>query len=152
MSVLVAGIGNLFFGDDAFGIEVARALAAAPPAGARVEDFGIRALHLAYELLEPHPMCIIADCMPRGGPPGSLYVLEPDEVAAAGSPADAHGMSVEAVFAAVRALGGTMPRTLLVGCEPASVEPGIGLSEAVARAVPEAVEMIRDLITSPPEA
>ena len=148
MSVLVAGVGNLFFGDDAFGVEVARRLAAAPPAGAKVEDFGIRAIHLAYELLAPHALCIVADCMPRGGPPGSLYVLEPEIVECAGAVADAHGMNLEIVFAAVRELGGTLPRTLVVGCEPETIEPGIGLSAAVERAIPEALHMIHDLIHS----
>lgn len=151
MTVLVAGIGNVFFGDDGFGVEVARWLLEAPPPSTKVEDFGIRAIHLAYELLNPHALCIVADCMPRGGPPGSLYLLEPAAIPEAGAVADAHGMNLEVVFAAVRALGGSAPRTLVVGCEPETVEPGIGLSSAVARAIPEAVQMIRDLITSPPE-
>jgi len=74
--VLVAGIGNVFFGDDAFGVAVARALT--PPPGVTVTDFGIRALHFAFELTTPFDLCIIADCMPRGGEPGTLYVLEPE--------------------------------------------------------------------------
>lgn len=146
--VLVAGVGNVFFGDDAFGVEVARGLAAAPPADAKVSDFGIRARHLAFELLEPFELCVVADCMPRGGAPGTLYVVEPDPAGAHGSLADAHAMNLETVFAAVRELGGRLPYTIIVGCEPATIDPGMGLSPAVAGAVPAAIQLIRDLITS----
>jgi hydrogenase maturation protease len=86
--------------------------------------------------------------MPRGGAPGTLYVLEPELEGDYAMVTDAHAMSLPVVFAAVRALGGRMPRTLLVGCEPESVAPGIGLSECVARAVPDAIELIRGLLTS----
>ena len=146
--VLVAGVGNVFFGDDAFGVEVARQLALAPPDGARVADFGIRARHLAYELLSPFQLCVVADCMPRGGEPGTLYVVEPDVDGTTGSVSDAHAMSLPTVFAAVRELGGRLPRTLIVGCEPEVVDPGMGLSARVASAVPAAIQLIRDLITS----
>jgi hydrogenase maturation protease len=144
--VLVAGVGNIFFGDDAFGVEVARQLAATPPADARVADFGIRAIHFAYELLEPIDLCVVADCMPRGGAPGTLYVVEPEAEELAGAVADAHAMNLPTVFAAVRELGGRLPRVLVVGCEPEAIDPGIGLSASVARAVPGAIEMIRDLV------
>ncbi len=150
--VLVAGIGNVFFGDDAFGVEVVRQLAERPPPDARIADFGIRARHLAYELLEPFELCIVVDCMPRGGPPGTLYVLEPSVDEVPGALADGHGMNVAIVFSAVRELGGRMPRTLVVGCEPASIEPGMGLTDAVARAVPGAADLVRELVTSPREA
>ena len=125
--VLIAGVGNVLF------------------------DVGIRARHLAYELLAPFELCVVADCMPRGGAPGTLYVLEPDAAAGAGSLADGHAMNLETVFAAVRQLGGAPPRTVIVGCEPEAIEPGIGLSATVARAVPAAIQLIRDLITSPRE-
>jgi len=148
---LIAGVGNLFFGDDGFGVEVARQLAAVPPTNATVTDFGIRAIHFAYELLTPVSLCIVADCMPRGGDPGTLYVVEPD-LDVAGGVADAHGMNLPVVFAAVRDLGGRMPRTLVVGCEPAQVEPGIGLSATVEHAVPAAIELIRELLTNHHEA
>jgi len=148
--VLVAGVGNIFFGDDAFGVEVVRQLALDPPPHARILDVGIRARHLAYELCGDVDLCVIADCMARGGEPGTLYVLEP-EAAAAGSVADAHALALPSVFAAVRELGGQMPRTLVVGCEPDTLDPVMELSAPVARAVPEAVRLIRDLIDHPPE-
>lgn len=147
MTVLVAGVGNLFFRDDAFGVEVARRLALAPPAGARVVDFGIRALHLAYELLQTPRRLIVIDCMPRGGAPGTLYVLEPAMSGEAAAVPDAHGMSLPLVFATVRELGGRLPPTMIVGCEPADVEAGIGLSPAVAAAITGAAELVRELIT-----
>jgi hydrogenase maturation protease len=149
--ILVAGIGNLFFGDDGFGVAVAHHLAAAPPPATRVEDYGIRAIHLAYALLDPPDLCIIADCTTRGGPPGTLYVIEPD-LTTGGTVADAHGMNLPVVFAAVRELGGTLPRTLVVGCEPADLDPHIGLSPIVESALPGALELIRDLITTHHEA
>jgi len=149
--ILVAGIGNLFFGDDAFGSEVARRLATDPPDGARVADFGIRALHLAYELLEPLELCVVVDCMARGGTPGTLYVVEPEVHAIAGAAANAHAMNVPAVLSAVRELGGQLPRTLVVGCEPVTIAPGIGLSAEVANAVPDAIDLIRDLVASSQE-
>lgn len=141
---LVAGVGNVFFGDDAFGVEVARRFGG-PLEGTRVLDIGIRAIHLAYELLDPLDLFVVADCMSRGGIPGTLYVVEPAE-----DPSDeplGHGLNVPSVLAAVRRLGGTLPPTLVVGCEPATIEPGLGLSDAVTRAVPGAIELIRDLIT-----
>jgi hydrogenase maturation protease len=150
--ILVAGIGNLFFGDDAFGTEVARRLAVDPPEGARVADFGIRTIHLAYELLEPLDLCVVVDCMQRGGTPGTLYVIEPElDDALPGVAADAHAMNVPLVLSAVRDLGGQLPRTLVVGCEPVTTEPGIGLSPEVARAVPGAIDLIRDLVASSQE-
>ena len=89
--------------------------------------------------------------MTRGGAPGTLYVLEP-ELATYGTVADAHGMNLPTVFAAVRELGGAMPRTLVVGCEPADIEPRMGLSPVVENAIPGALELIRNLITTHHEA
>jgi len=146
MRVLVAGVGNLFYSDDAFGVEVARRLALEPPADTKVTDFGIRARHLAYELLEPWQLCVVADCMPRGGKPGTLYVIEPEVTGVDASVANAHALDLPTVFAAVRELGGRLPRTLVVGCEPDVVEPGIGLSPSIAAAIPAAIQLIRDLI------
>lgn len=145
--ILIAGIGNVFFGDDGFGVAVAQRLAGTPPPSSHVEDYGIRAIHLAFALLDPPELCILVDCMARGGAPGTLYVVEPD-LDTRGTVADAHGMNLPVVFAAVRELGGRMPRTLVVGCEPADLEPGIGLSVAVESAVPLAIELIRDLLVT----
>lgn len=142
--VLVAGIGNVFFGDDGFGVEVARRLADAPPEGARVADYGIRSLHLAYELLESVDRLIVADCMSRGGEPGTLYVVEPRDLPV--SVADGHDMNIGFVCSMVKQLGGVMPPMLLVGCEPACLDSGIGLSTRVTHAIPAAVNLIRELV------
>jgi hydrogenase maturation protease len=157
--LLVAGIGNIFHGDDGFGVELAQRLALRPrQGGVRVVDFGIRGLDLAFELLDGVDALLILDAAPRGGPPGSLYVLEP-ETGGPGADSDlsaaqAHGMAPMEVFRLVRAMGGSIPRTLLVGCEPGAIEPEsegeVGLTEAVRsaveRAVPLAEALIADLI------
>jgi hydrogenase maturation protease len=148
MNVLVAGIGNVFLGDDGFGVAVASRLAREPlPDGARVSDFGIRGLHLAFELFDPPDLLILVDATPRGGAPGTLYLIDP-EIDASSAGADAHAMDPRAVLAAVRRMTGTLPRTLIVGCEPADVCEGIELSEPVQRAIEPAIAMIRRLIDS----
>jgi hydrogenase maturation protease len=144
--VLVAGVGNVFFGDDGFGPEVARALAAqAPVPGAKVEDFGIRGLHLAYELLNGYERAIIVDAVPRGDVPGTLYVIEPDADVVPATP-DAHRMDLGNVFAYLRTLGGEPPPVTIVGCEPENIEPGMGLSPVVTHSVDGAVALVRRLI------
>lgn len=157
---MVAGVGNIFLGDDAFGVEVARRLAAEPvPDGVRVADYGIRGMHLAYDLLAMRPRTtILVDATPRGGAAGTLYLLEiePHHVDAMEPTAmDSHGMQPEAVLGLLRTLGGSPGRVLLVGCEPATVEEHMGLSPAVAAVVDEAVAMVRKLLhdngTNPPE-
>ncbi len=150
MNVLIAGIGNIFLGDDAFGVEVARRLLAHPlPDGVRVADFGIRSYDLAYALMEPWELAILVDAVPRGGAPGTIYVLEP-RVEQALPNLDAHTMNPVAVMQMVTALGGELPRMLVVGCEPACVEASergeFGLSVAVELAVGEAVRVIQDII------
>jgi hydrogenase maturation protease len=154
--VLVAGVGNVFLGDDGFGVEVARRLAGETlPGWVRVGDFGIRGVHLAYELLEGYEAVILVDAAPRGEAPGTVYVIEPDlgaELAGAPGPAepgvlvDAHGMEPDAVFGLLKVLGGDIPELLVVGCEPAEVTERMGLSPAVAGAVDEAVAVVRELI------
>jgi len=153
--VLVAGIGNIFLGDDGFGVEVAqRLLRESFPEGVRVADFGIRGLHLAYELLDGYDLAILIDAAPRGGVPGTLYVIEPDleepsGVAAAEAPAlDGHGMDPVAVLAMARTLGGDLGRILFVGCEPAEIEERIGLSEPIAGVVEDAVRVVRELVAA----
>ena len=147
--VLVAGIGNVFLGDDGFGVEVARQLIRAPASpGVAVVDVGIRALHLAYELLDPPELLLIVDAVSRGEPPGTLYLIDIDGDAEAETApaalADAHGITVSSVLATLRALGGTPPRTRLVGCEPAFIGAAMELSPIVAASVPRAVTMVRE--------
>ncbi|WNI18878.1 hydrogenase maturation protease [Actinacidiphila sp. ITFR-21] len=145
--VLVAGIGNLFLGDDGFGPEVVRRLAAAGglPPRVRVVDYGIRGVHLAYDLLDGCAALILVDAYPGGGPPGELTLLEVGPGDLGSGEFDAHGMNPVAVLANLDQLGGTLPLTYLVGCTPAEVGEGIGLSVPVAAAVPEAVAAVRTL-------
>lgn len=147
--VLVAGVGNLFLGDDGFGPEVVRRLAASDdvPAHVRVVDYGIRGLHLAYDLLDGYRVLVLVDALPGAGPPGELTVLEVGEDDLGTGEFDPHGMAPVAVLAGVRQLGGGLPKTYLVGCRPASVEQGIGLSDPVAAAVPEALAAVRALLS-----
>jgi hydrogenase maturation protease len=147
--VLVAGVGNIFLGDDGFGVEVARRLAGAPlPEGVRVVDFGIRGVHLAFELLDGVRTLVLVDALARGESPGTVWVIERDPECAS-DPAratDAHGLDPDTVLATLAGLGGRLDRVLVVGCEPACVEEGIGLSEPVARAVDTAVDAVRGLL------
>jgi hydrogenase maturation protease len=148
---LVAGIGNIFLGDDGFGVEVASRLSRTElPDGVRVLDAGIRARDLAYELLEGgYETAILVDAVARGGAPGTVYLIEP-EVASHGAippiAVNGHAMNPEATWAFVQALGGVATRILIVGCEPVTVEEGIGLSEPVAAAVDEAIGVVRELL------
>jgi hydrogenase maturation protease len=145
-TILIAGIGNLFLGDDAFGSRVIGRLAtAALPAHVQVEDFGIRGLDLAYALLEPRSLSILVDATRRGGAPGTLYVveLEPD-----GPPVfDTHAIDPANVLRLVAALGGQPGRIVLIGCEPASID-GDELSPTVAAAIDPACDLIWKLIES----
>ncbi|THA50420.1 hydrogenase maturation protease [Streptomyces sp. A1136] len=150
----MAGIGNVFLGDDGFGVETVRRLAARPlPGHVEVVDFGVRGVHLAYQLLDGYDTLVMVDATARGGAPGTLYLIEVGEPGGIGGPAvlDGHHMSPDAVLALLDTLcagaGGTPPRRILVlGCEPATVEEGMGLSPAVAAAVPEAVRTLVELL------
>jgi hydrogenase maturation protease len=150
--VLVAGIGNVFQTDDAFGVEVAQRLAHRDlPSGTRVEDFGIRGVHLAYELLEGYRALVIIDAVPMGEPAGTLAVIEPEldlsEGAASDSPAvDAHTMSPDVVLATLARLGGSVDRIYVVGCQPADLREGMGLTPAVQSAVDGAVDLCLELL------
>lgn len=145
--VLVAGIGNIFLGDDGFGSEVGQRLSTMElPDGVRAADYGIRWMHLAYELLDgAFDTTIMVDTVSRGGAPGTLSVLEADPDSCAAADVDAHGMTPVAVLALLRRLGGVPGRVLVLGCEPDDVDEGIGLSPAVAAAVDEAVRMAVEL-------
>ena len=147
--VLVAGIGNLFLGDDGFGPEVVRRLAAggSPPPGVRVIDYGIRGMHLAYDLLDGWDSLVLVDALPAtSGPPGQVIVmqigpgdLDPGEF-------DAHGMQPVAVLGSLTAMGGKLPPTYIVGCPVESTREGIGLSPAMSAAVPNAIDIVLDLL------
>jgi len=169
--VLVAGIGNIFLSDDGFGVEVASRLSGRElPAGVKVVDYGIRGMHLAYDLANGYDTAILVDATPRGGEPGTIYVIEPDlspaiapdtssratsaTAAPGGMPGsvaspllDAHGMQPDVVLGLLDLLEGGRPgRILVVGCEPASVDYGMGLSDPVAASVDEAVRVVLDLV------
>lgn len=147
---LVAGVGNIFLSDDAFGLEVIRRLAEREvPEHVVVADYGIRGIHLAYELLEGYDRLILVDALSRGGTPGTVYVLEPDEVPATGAIPDAHGMEPLAVLSYLASIGGGPIPTVVVGCEPATLDENMGLSKPVERAVDKAVDVVLGLIRNP---
>ena len=154
--ILVAGVGNIFCGDDGFGSTVAQRLATESlPPGVELRDYGIRGVHLAYQLLDGYDVLVLIDAVERGGPPGTVYVVEPELEAAPrpGEPGhapelmvDAHDMAPDAVLAMVPILGGTLGNVLLVGCEPEQLAPGMGLSPAVERAVEEAAWLVMEIV------
>lgn len=152
MSVLVAGIGNIFLGDDGFGVEVVRRLdPTGLPADVEVADYGIRGVHLAYELLDGrYDTLVLVDAVPLGEPAGTVAVLDATAAGAgmAAGTLDAHSMSPDVVLRALRGLGGSLERVLVVGCQPADVEERMGLSPAVDAAVDEAVGIVADLARS----
>ncbi len=151
--ILVAGLGNIFQSDDGFGVAVAAALHDVPmPHGVEVRDFGIRGIHLAYQLLDGYDLVIIVDAVSRGGQPGSVYLIEhgtdDERVAAAdGSMLDAHDMDPDEVLALVPRLGGTLGRTVIVGCEPETISAGMGLSAPVERSVGTAADQVVALVS-----
>ena len=163
--LLIAGIGNIFLGDDGFGVEVASRLASADlPDWAHVVDYGIRGMHLAYDLVGHYDSAILIDAMARGGAPGTVYVIEPDMERPSSSSGDtaaiaetamfnAHGMQPDVVLSLLAMLEGDQAevrpaRVLVVGCEPASLDHGIGLSAPVAAAVDEAASVVLDLVSA----
>jgi hydrogenase maturation protease len=154
-TVLVAGIGNIFLGDDAFGVEVVRRLSSRTlPDSVRVVDFGIRGFDLAYALLDGYDVTILVDATPRGGVPGTLYTLEPDlralhTLEAPELMIETHGMHPMRVLGLVKAMGGQLQRIVVVGCEPASLGPEeglMGLSQPVHAAVDVGVGLIESLV------
>lgn len=148
--ILIACIGNIFLGDDAFGVEVARRLQRATlPADVVVKDFGIRGFDLTWALMETWDLVILVDACPRGGMPGDVYLIEPEPAEAGPTNIDAHSMNPMAVLRTVRAMGGPPNRLLLAGCEPADLggeEGKLGLSDVVAAAVDRALALIQDTI------
>src|SRR5262245_60417721 len=167
--MLIAGIGNIFLGDDGFGPEVAKRLGGVSlPGWVRVADYGISGMHLAYDLADDYEAAILIDAAPRGDKPGTVTVLAPtppprpildaaaehrpeagpaDGTIGASRLFDAHGMQPDVVLGVLDMLGGAGPaRILVVGCEPASVDYGMELSEPVANAVDEAVQVVLGLV------
>jgi hydrogenase maturation protease len=154
-SILVAGIGNIFLGDDGFGVEVALQLAKNDfPATVRVADFGIRGFDLAYALQDGYETTILIDAFPHGQPPGTVYVVEPDlselsSGSAQGTFVETHAMNPMNVLRMAAAMHGPLKRVLLVGCEPASFggeEGKMGLSVPVEAAVQEAARVVKSLV------
>jgi hydrogenase maturation protease len=161
--ILVAGIGNIFLGDDGFGVEVAKRLSAQElPAGVRVIDFGIRGFDLAYALQDGYETTILVDAYPHGQAPGTVSLVEPDlskldepqqgepeENGPQQSVVETHGMNPLNVLRMASTMNGGLKKVLLVGCEPATFggeEGHMGLSETVAAAVDEAVKMVASVV------
>ena len=152
--ILIAGIGNVFLGDDGFGVEVVKRLAGRElPEGVEVADFGIRGMDLAYALQDDYDVVVFVDAIPRGEEPGTIYLLEPEIVEDGEISLDTHGMDPVKVIKLSRALGARRTRTLVVGCEPQVVLSGedyddmlMDLSEPVRAAVEEAVKVVESLV------
>jgi hydrogenase maturation protease len=150
--VLVAGIGNVFLGDDGWGVALAERLAQRVlPDGAEVVDYGIRGMDLAYALGEAWDAVVLLDATPRGEPPGTVYVIEA-EVDEGALAVETHGMDPVKVLAMARALGARLPRTYVVGCEPLTRMTGdeeevvATLSEPVRAALGEAERLAMSLL------
>ena len=152
--ILVAGVGNIFLGDDGFGVEVVRRLAGRElPEGVEVVDFGIRGMDLAYALQGDYEVVVFVDAAPRGKEPGTVYLIEPEIEEDGEMSLDTHGMDPVKVIKLARALGAKPTRTLVVGCEPKVVVSGedyddmlMELSEPVRAAVEEAVMLVESLV------
>lgn len=152
-SILIAGIGNIFLGDDAFGVEVVRRLVGRMPPDVRVEDFGIRGFDLAYALLDGYDAAILIDAMPRGSEPGTLYVIEPElespgSASAANPMLDPHTMDPVKVLRLAASMGKIVSKIIIVGCEPSPFDAEdmqMGLSAPVAAAVDEAAKLVESL-------
>ena len=151
--ILIAGIGNIFLGDDGFGVEVARRMLARPrPDAVRVVDFGIRGFDLSYALQDGYETTILVDAYPHGQEPGTVSVVEPDLDDLAATPGgfvQPHAMNPMNVLQMAKAMNGSMKRVLLVGCEPETLggdEGYMGLSEVVESAVDEAVDKIEAIV------
>ena len=152
--ILVAGVGNVFLGDDGFGVEVVKKLAGRElPEGVEVADFGIRGMDLAYALQDDYEVVIFVDALPRGEEPGTVYLLEPEIEEGGEVVLDTHGMDPVKVIKLARALCAKPTRTLVVGCEPQVVVSGedyddmvMELSEPVRAAVEEAANLVESLV------
>lgn len=151
--ILLAGIGNVFLGDDGFGVALADRLSRLElPAGVKVVDFGIRGMDLAFAMQDGYDEVVLLDATPRGQRPGTLYVIEVDHGEDFEVSLDTHGLDPVRVIGLVRALGGTPPHTLVIGCEPQTrmsaddEEIVAELSEPVRSALDQGVELVRSLL------
>jgi len=151
-TILVAGIGNIFLGDDGFGVEVARRMLVRPqPDSVRVVDFGIRGLDLAYALQDEYETVVLVDAYPHGQKPGTVSVIEPNlhDLSSGGDFVQPHAMHPVNVLRMAGAMNARLNRLLVVGCEPADLggdEGRMGLSEAVQSSVDEAVNTVEALV------
>ena len=152
---LVAGIGNVFLSDDGFGVEAVRRLSRQPvPDDVDIVDTGVRGVHLAYQLLDGYRTLVLVDATARGGAPGTVYRIEDPQPAQEGTGEaliDGHRMTPGAVLSLLDALsagtGGSRPeQVFVVGCEPAGLDEGMGLSEPVEAAVDEAVRVVLEIL------
>jgi hydrogenase maturation protease len=152
--VLIAGVGNVFLGDDGFGVEVVKRLAGRElPGGVEVKDFGIRGIDLVYALQDDYDAVVFVDAIPRGEEPGTVYLIEPEIEDDGQVVLDTHGMDPVKVIKFARALGARPNRTLVVGCEPQVVLSGedydemlMELSEPVHAAVEETMKLVESLV------
>jgi hydrogenase maturation protease len=151
MRLLVAGIGNVFLSDDGFGVEVVRRLSSESLGDdVDVVDFGIRGVHLAFDLADGrYDAVILVDAVAKGGEPGTLYVIDPDVANGSleSAVADAHSLTPDAVLSWIRQIGAKPPRIVVLGCEPGTTEESMELSEPVADSIDMAIEMIRAVIS-----
>ena len=155
--VLIAGVGNIFLGDDGFGVEVVKRLAGREmPEGVEVKDFGIRGMDLAYALQDDYELVVLVDATPRGEEPGTVYLIEPEIEEDREVTLDTHGMDPVKVIKLSRALGARPTRILVVGCEPQVILTGedyddmlMELSGPVHAAVDEAVKLVESLVEEP---
>jgi hydrogenase maturation protease len=155
MKVLIACVGNIFLGDDGFGVEVARSLSKRQlPEGVSVKDYGIRGFDLAYALLDPWDLVIVVDALSRGEAAGTLYVIEPElnGQASADTALNPHGMDPVRVLSLAASMGTIAAQVLVVGCEPHDfgdeLEGRMGLSSPIQGVVEAASDMILDLVAS----
>lgn len=155
MKVLIACVGNIFLGDDGFGVEVARSLSQRQlPEGVSVKDYGIRGFDLAYALLDPWDLVIMVDALSRGEAAGTLYVIEPElnRPASADTALNPHGMDPVRVLSLAASMGTISAQVLVVGCEPHDfgdeLEGRMGLSSPIQGVVEAASDMVLDLVAS----
>jgi hydrogenase maturation protease len=152
MKILVAGVANIFLGDDAFGVEMIQRLrATALPPEVTLADFGIRSFDLAYAMADGYDVIILLDAISRGQAPGTVSLVQPevDGFGNVGQPLDAHSTNPVHALQLASSLGGQLGRLYLIGCEPAELETEdgrLGLSEQVEAAVPNAIQMLLTLL------